>query len=258
MPVLPVSGLAVTLNPLTGAEEMLLLEAASDQGEAALVLALLERVARTTPDRPDWAGLAITDADALLLSLRQAVFGDRMQAESACPDPECGARIDLSLSVAAYLAHHAVTWPRGVETEEESGWFRLRDTAITFRRPTLGDQIAAARQADPAAALQERCLRPFPLPARRRQQVERALEALAPSLNGALQALCPECGASLLLPFSPRAFTLRELREQAAFLYADIHLLAREYHWPEAAILSLPRRRRLHYAEAIRQGYLTA
>ena len=50
----------------------------------------------------------------------------------------------------------------------------------------------------------------------------------------------------------PRQFTLRELRDQAVFIYEDTHLLAEHYHWPEAEILALPRERRLRYAQMVR------
>jgi len=46
---------------------------------------------------------------------------------------------------------------------------------------------------------------------------------------------------------------LRELREQAAFIYEDVHLIAQHYRWSEAEIMLLPRNRRIRYAEMIRQ-----
>jgi hypothetical protein len=52
--------------------------------------------------------------------------------------------------------------------------------------------------------------------------------------------------------FDVQAFCLTELRNQAAFLYEDVHLLAQCYHWTEADILALPRHRRAHYAEFAR------
>jgi hypothetical protein len=48
------------------------------------------------------------------------------------------------------------------------------------------------------------------------------------------------------------AFVLRELRDHAAAIYQEVHLLALNYQWPEEHILALPRERRTYYAEALR------
>jgi hypothetical protein len=68
-----------------------------------------------------------------------------------------------------------------------------------------------------------------------------------------LQGACPDCGRDFEFRFDPREFALRELREQAAFIYEDVHLIAQHYGWSEPEILSLPHNRRVRYAELIRQ-----
>jgi hypothetical protein len=80
------------------------------------------------------------------------------------------------------------------------------------------------------------------------------MEAMAPSLSSDLEGVCPECGASVSLYFDARWFCLRELRDRARFLYQDVDLLARRYHWTESEILSMPRTRRTSYAELARHG----
>ena len=79
------------------------------------------------------------------------------------------------------------------------------------------------------------------------------MEALAPNLSQNLEGICPECGARVSVFFSPRRYCLRELRERAAFVYQDVDLLARRYHWSESEILALPCIRRMNYVEAARQ-----
>jgi hypothetical protein len=54
--------------------------------------------------------------------------------------------------------------------------------------------------------------------------------------------------------FDPRRFCLRELRDRARFVYDDVDVLARRYHWSERAILTLPAARRASYAELARQA----
>ncbi len=254
MIVLPVSRRVVELTALTGMEDALLLES-PDNNTAALAASLLSRTGRFVDGQAvGWEALPVTDADALLLHLRQREFGDTIRAESACRRGDCRTRLDVTLRVGDYLAHCAPTVPRGVASASEDGWFCLDNAPITFRIPTLGDQIAVAGQPEPAGALMARCVRPAPPESRLRKRVEAALESLAPGLDSILEAVCPECGATVQIAFEPRAFTLQELRGQAAFLYDDAHLLASRYHWREADILALPRARRCQYAERIRQS----
>ena len=54
--------------------------------------------------------------------------------------------------------------------------------------------------------------------------------------------------------FDARWFCLRDLRQKAAFIYQDVDLLARRYHWSEAEILALPRARRAAYVDLARQS----
>lgn len=272
---LPVSGREVVLRHPSGAEDLLLLEAArTPSGDAALALALAGRLARAVDGGPvDWPALAVTDLDATVLRLRQAVIGDRIRADVACPSPGCRQRIDLDFRIADFLAHHASqsTAARGrgwvLGPAEEPGWFCLArapedGTAtiadspdagpVRFRLPTSADLVEVAGHPVAAKELARRCLRPAEVPARLRRRVEAAMESLAPSLSRDLQGVCPECGATVTVLFEARRFCLRELRDRAAFLYQDVDLLARRYHWSEGEILSMPQVRRAAYVELAR------
>src|SRR6476619_7507818 len=93
---LPVSGHVLALRAPTGAEDLLLLEAAGDD----VALALARRVAVTVEDvQIDWREVPVSDLDALILRLRQAVIGDRVQADVACQNGDCRQRIDISFSI---------------------------------------------------------------------------------------------------------------------------------------------------------------
>jgi hypothetical protein len=267
---LPVSGRMVALRPPSGAEDLLLAEAAgTPRDDAILAMALAERLAIGVEREPlDWSGLTVTDLDATILRLRQALIGDRVRADVACPAPGCGRRIDIDFRIEAYLAHHTpgTARPPGrgwtVEPADEPGWFDLarvsKDSGATdrlrFRLPTAADLVAVA--GDPAAdrELARRCLRPPDAPPRLRRRAEAAMEAMAPSFSDDLRGICPECGGTVTLPFDARWFCLRELRDRAAFVYPDVDLLARRYHWSEAEILAMPQVRRAAYAELALQG----
>jgi hypothetical protein len=123
---------------------------------------------------------------------------------------------------------------------------------IDFRLPTPSDQLAVSGRPDAEAQLAHRCLRPADAPATLRRKAEAVMEAMAPCLSCELQAVCPECGTGITLYFEPRRFCLRELRDRAASIYADVDVLARRYNWSEDQILALPRSRRVTYVELAR------
>jgi len=79
------------------------------------------------------------------------------------------------------------------------------------------------------------------------------METVAPSVSGGLHGTCTGCGVEVVVYFDTRQFCLRELRDRAAFIYQDIDLLARRYHWSETDILTMPHVRRTNYAELARQ-----
>jgi hypothetical protein len=256
---LPVSRRLVVLRQPRGAEDLLMLETApSPSGDAALALALAERLTRPAEgDALDWESLSVTDLDTLIVRLRQALVGDHVRTDIACLAPKCGKRIDIEFGLDDFLAHHLPRAGGRSEPAAEPGWFRLAVASevgpICFRLPTAADQIAATDSADPAKELARRCIRPSDLAGRLRRRAEAAMEALAPSLSSDLQGTCPECGTTVSMYFDARWFCLRELRDRAAFTYQDVDVLARRYHWTETDILALPRVRRSAYAELARQ-----
>ena len=107
---LPVSGRQVLVRALTGAEELLLLEATDD--DLALALALMTHLAHpmeaeSAGSSPDaWLHLTPTDVDFFILRLRQFVLGDRIVSDVHCQAPGCSARIDVSFAIDQYIAHH--------------------------------------------------------------------------------------------------------------------------------------------------------
>ncbi len=256
--VMPVSGQVVVLRAPCGTEDLLLLETArTPAGDASLALALARRLAHTTGGKPlDWNSLPVTDLDAVVLRLRQLLIGDRIRAAVTCTAADCGQRFDIAFGIEDFLAHHRsmpAEWP--TETDEEPGWFRPLESAepVRFRLPTVADQLAVLGRADAYDELTRRCVRPADVAAPLLQRVEEAMESLAPSLSGDLRGVCPECGGEVVVEFDARWYCLRELRDRAAFLYKDIDLLARRYHWTERDILALPHSRRAAYAELARR-----
>lgn len=247
---LPVSGMEVMLQQLTGAEDILLLEASAHD----ITLDLITRLASPLDGATvDWGTLCVTDLDTLLLLLRVMIIGDLIRTDIVCPAENCGKRIDVFFSITEYLNHHRPRMARGVQVADESGWFRLRNTPVSFRLPTAADQVAVAKTSRPERELVHRCIQPLEISTHLVKRVETAMEAMAPSLSHDLQGQCFECGTTVNMYFDVQHYVLSELRHQAAFVYEDVHLLAMHYHWSQAEILSLPHSRRAHYRELLQQ-----
>jgi hypothetical protein len=235
----PVSGLPIDMRPPGGAEDMLLMEAAVL--DRPLALTLLERLGDVS--RP--AGLCVHDFEAALLHLHGLVFGGRITADAHC---RCGARVDIAFRTADFLAHRTPRRPRNVTPPDADGWYTLKGEDLSFRLPTIGDQIDATRETDPAAALVARCLRGASTAFAR---ADRAMALLAPALSGPLQGVCPHCRETIDVLFDVPGFVLRELRVQASQICEHVHRLAGHYHWSEETILALPNWRRQIYVDRI-------
>ena len=249
---LPVSGLTVDVRSPTGAEDLMLAEAAAC--DWPLTLRLIGLLAAADGGDVDWGALAVTDGDALLLLLRGSLGADWLRATVVCPAPECGEPMEIAFSAADYLEHNEPEPPEGVVPLDEDGWFGLEETNVSFRLPRCGDLVELAGREDAAAELVRRCVRPARVSARRLRRVEEAMEALAPSLSRELDARCPECGHAFVVEFDVQRYCATELRRHALSVFDDVNAIATAYHWPESEILELPRERRIRYAELARSA----
>ena len=246
---LPVSGAEVALRAPDGADDMLLQEAMG--GPIEIGLMLLSRLADAGDRDRDWADLTVTDFEFLLLSLRAARFGERLSLGFACP--ACHERVEVGFRIADYLAAvRPSAFPGVARDTERPGWFRL--DAAAFRLPTIGDQAEVARLAHPARRLAERCLDETARHAPHRARVERAMAAMAPEVSRPIAGTCPSCDATVEAPLHVTRVVMAELRRAAGAVHDEVDLIARAYHWPEAAILALPQDRRRAYAERIRRA----
>ena len=251
--MLPVSGTQVRLREPTGEDELLVLE--SSGPAAATTLALAVRLAADPAGRPiDWPALPAVDLGAAALLIRGAWLGNTIRTEALCPAGGCDEPIDVAFGIPAYLDHHRPRGFRGA-SEGEPGWFALTGTEVRFRIPTIGDLLEALEGTAPAATMLERCVRPPDPSAAVARRVDRALEALAPRLDGELSGTCPACGQTVDLRFEPISYVLEELRDASTGLFAHVHELASAYQWSEHAILALARRRRHGYVSMIRGEY---
>ena len=249
--VLPASAVHVWLREPTGGDE---LRGARGPGSPALtMLALAGRLGADMAGRPiDWPALPAADLAAVAMLIRAAWLGGTIRAEALCPGD--GLRRadrhrlhDLGLPrappFAAAAGGRASSSPAGTASGERTTRFRV---------PTIADLVEALGDTRPTASMHARCVRPPDPPAALARRIDRALDALAPRLDGALRGECPTCGRTIDLRFEPISYVLEELRDASTGLFGEIHELALAYHWSEHAILRLGRRRRRSYTAMIR------
>jgi hypothetical protein len=263
---LPVSDLDVAFRLPDGHDDLAIFESRSASRHAAGVEArsmalergvdTLSRLATLSPnpdtDTSPWHALTITDFEYALLGLRRFLFGDTVVCLSRCP---CSERMEIEFSIAALLRDSQPRTPRRVvPCASRSGWFTLPEKHLVFRLPTVGDQLRALASATPRALLEQFCIESTERGRIVLAVVERAMEAMAPSVSRPIAGVCAACGAALSLELQVPTLVLDELAASTAGIHREIHAIAAAYHWPESTILALPQLRRQAYTEAILQG----
>jgi hypothetical protein len=248
--LLPVSGMTLAVREPTGEDEVYVLE--TTLAPLPAILELARRVASTSTGGPvDWPSLPATDLDAAALMIRWSWIGGVISTDASCPGAGCRERIDVSFGIGDYLLHHRPRRPRSVIAMAGPGWFTLAGATVRFRLPTVADLLAAAACDQPAEELHDRCIDAPELSRTLAGRLDRALSALAPSLEDLLGGSCPACGHPVTIRFDPLAYTLAELRQACSGIHLEVHALAAAYGWQEDAILALPRSRRRRYASMI-------
>jgi hypothetical protein len=209
----------------------------------------LELTALARPDlgETDLRQMTVGERDAELLELREALFGDALEAVLSCSG--CGEALEAS----ATMRDLRVT--AGAPSEPQL----LAEDAyeVTFRHPTAGDIADAAASPDAETAEQallERCV----LGATRAGQavsarelpdgvvsaLDEALAAGDPQADVELAITCPSCGTQSTTRFDIASFLWSEVDAFALATLREIHVLASAYGWSEDDIIALGPRRR--------------
>ncbi|MEU9154414.1 hypothetical protein AB0D59_28600 [Streptomyces sp. NPDC048417] len=211
---------------------------------------LLHRAARPDVDATRLPALPVGERETDLITLRRALFGERMDVRLECA--ACGQDMEFDLD-AGQLAGSLGGRGEPVVRIQESGW------DVEFRLPSIADLHTAARAADPRAALLARCLvtaahdgtavpaGELPPPVRRR--IAEAVEAADPGADLTLDVACPECGEATRAELDIASYLWTELDSWARDVLLDVHLLATAYGWSEPEILALSPLRRRYYLE---------
>lgn len=206
------------------------------------------------PDTPPEAleTLSIGQRDAKLLTLREAIFGSRMECLAVCP--ACSERLELTLNAADLRAPIGDDVPTGPLELEAEG------CALAVRAPDSRDLEAISKLPDPAEArrrLLERCIvsarregRDVPADELSEAMTAAAAERIARAEAQAdvqLDLTCPTCGHAWRALFDIVSFFWAEIQAWAHRAFREVHRLALAYGWSESEILAMtPARRRIY------------
>jgi hypothetical protein len=212
---------------------------------------------------PGWgaeelAHLPLGERDTLLLAIRQATIGDRLDTVYSCPS--CSETLELEVSCSTLLSGCN---PASEPWEVVIAGYRLQ------LRPLDSVDAAAAAASDTAAAaaavLLERAVvtadhggnvvAAADLPASVVDGVSESLAEHDPAAEFLLACVCPACGHSWAELLDVAPFIAAELTASGRRVLSDIDVIARAYGWSEGEILSLGEARRRTYAELAGAGY---
>lgn len=216
-------------------------------------LALLAGAAPGAAD-DELAWMPIGRRDAVLLDLREHLFGSAFTGLTACP--ACGEEIELTFHASEVRRRVVETnGPFIVNTGPHEVTFRLPDTADLMQLDGVPD-LDAARE-----ALLARCvtsafrdgvaIETADLPADAVNAVTARMSEIDPQADVSLDVVCPSCSHAWLEPFDVVSFLWTELASWARGLLFDVHQLAAAYAWSEDDILRLSPVRRNAYLEML-------
>jgi hypothetical protein len=201
---------------------------------------------------PDELGrLPVGQRDDLLLHLRAAAFGPRVEATAACP--QCSEKLEMAFNTDDLCspAASASCAPLMLEFEDHLLTFRLPDSFDLVEMTAVPDlaqaESALLRRCVLSARSGERVLSADELPAPVVTALAARLAEADPQADVRLSLACPACDHHWEEPFDIVTFFWREIESWAVRILREVHTLAAAYGWSEAEILALsPARRRLY------------
>jgi hypothetical protein len=231
-------------------------EAGAGMAAPARALGLLQAACPHAEGR-QLAGLTLGRRDAMLLDLRQALFGKSIACTTNCP--ACAVRLELEFDCDQVRVRSGGTASQQLLVA--CGPYRVR-----FRLPTAGDLVKVAACADVGSArgaLIESCiteashdglaLAAGQIPEEVLHAVMEHMAAADPQAATGIAQHCPSCGHDWESDFDIAGYLWLELDAWARRLLLDVHSLAKAYGWTEPDVVALSPSRRHAYLEMIGQ-----
>ncbi len=220
-----------------------------------------------TPER--LARLSIGRRDALLLKLREHLFGTRLESLATCP--QCRQQIGLVFSTSDISTESAL--PAVGDPADTILSLAMEGYKVDFRLPNSIDfAMMEMHAADHARAqLLHQCIQSVTRIAENPEEAEilhdtaqlpvSLLDTIAermaeadPQADTQLVLTCPDCGHAWSAVFDIVSYLMEEINRWARHMLREIHHLARAYGWREADILAMAPTRRRAYLELLGLG----
>jgi len=227
-------------------------ELGSCQSAAARALMLM---AATVPDEDSMAlaRLSIGQRDAMLLDIRDALFGSSIRCVTECA--ECGESIELDFNIEEVRVPHgdnACAYQLGSDGYDVK--FRLPDSndllALHSELPTQAERRLLARCVLEATANGEK-VNVEQLPEEILSALSQGISEADPQADVLLEVSCPVCSNVMPAPFDIVSHLWAELDAWAKRMLREVHTLAYSYGWSETEILRMSATRRRLYLDLI-------
>jgi hypothetical protein len=184
--------------------------------------------------------------DAILLELRSATLGPRLDAFAVCPN--CATQLEFAMDareLGAGFSTRQPAAPAEIHTIQDG------EHSLSFRLPDSTDLYAASACASVDEARRtifQRCVSAVE-PGERTTHESKTPETLLERFS--LSLSCPACSSGWELGLDIVNFFWREIQAGARRLLLEVDALARAYGWGESEILGMSSARRQLYLEMV-------
>jgi hypothetical protein len=236
----------VNIRELYGAAELSVQDASAHS-----VLRLLSQLIIDTGQEVPSKNIVTADRDAILATIYLNTYGSKIASTVHCQ--ACTSKFDLDFSLPDLQTHLLQQADLMTFASEQLGVYVL-DNVCRFRLPNGDDELSieGLLQGTARTALLNRCI----LEGDRNidaDQIEQAMQQIAPILQTEMDARCPECGQNTLVQFDIQSFLIGRIINERKLTAWEIHCIANAYHWQHDDILQLPRSLRKMYVQYIAQ-----
>jgi len=210
---------------------------------------LLLHLAHPSASEDELVALPIGRRDRLLLDLREATFGGRIDLLASCP--RCGTGVQLGMnSQEVRVPTGPVQRAYDLDLEDAHLRFRLLDSrdlamAVAAPRGRARDVLLRCALLELSGAVE---------PDRLAHELGRAIVREDPQCEILLGLTCPACARAWECVFDIVSYFWEEIAMRVRRIQRDIHTLARAYGWSEDAILRMHPTWRHGYLEMLARG----
>lgn len=257
------------MRNLSAAELLTVWERMLDKPPVTQALGLLS-VAFPEHTFEQLAHLSIGQRDALLLMVRERLFGTQLNSVAVCP--QCQQRIELVFSTSDLRVEPTPSLVKNSTDTVMS--LTMEGYKVDFRLPNSIDLASIETCIDPDHAREQllhQCIQSvtrliagndeeetlnngYQLPASLTDAIARRMAEADPQADTQLALTCPDCSYSWSATFDIVAYLMEEIHRWAKHMLREIHNLARAYGWREADILAMTPTRRQAYLELLGLG----